>query len=92
MPDEPRSQTVTVALSRTEAMALHKVAESGLVVVKGLGLIQHPATAESAIDKLALAIRFPARASPAQAETPASSRTASRRSAGRASGRTAPPP
>jgi hypothetical protein len=59
-PRQPRSVTpadkpggdVSVDLTRTEALALLKVAETGLAVTEALHLIPNTATAESAVRKL----------------------------------------
>jgi hypothetical protein len=43
---------ISVTLTRTEALALAKVADSGLRVVEALGLIQSPVAAKNGLAKL----------------------------------------
>lgn len=54
-----RERNVSVSLTKTEALALLKVAEDGLAVNKALYRIQFPETAEAAIDRLKDAAKGP---------------------------------
>ena len=51
----PAEREITVKLTKTEALALAKVAETGLRVTEALSLIQSIATAEAALRKLRVA-------------------------------------
>lgn len=55
--DKPTAD-ITVYLSRTEALALVKVAETGLRVAETLGLIQNTTTSKKAIDAVQAALRL----------------------------------
>lgn len=48
----PTTTDVKLTLSRTEALALLKIADTGLAVTNALNLIPNTSTAEKAIDKL----------------------------------------
>lgn len=48
----PAATDITIKLSKTEALALLKIAETGLAVTNALGLIPNTTTAEKAIRDL----------------------------------------
>jgi hypothetical protein len=47
---------ITIYMSRTEALALQKVAETGLRVVEALGLIQSTGATKNALDAVRAAL------------------------------------
>jgi hypothetical protein len=47
-----RSAKITVELTRTEALALIKVGETGLAVIEALGLIANTGSTKAALDKI----------------------------------------
>lgn len=57
MAKEPqRSAKITVELSRTEALALIKIGETGLAVIEALGLIANTGSATQGLDKVRTAL------------------------------------
>ena len=48
----PAEREITLKLTRTEALALAKIAETGLRVTEALNLVQNLSTAETALTKL----------------------------------------
>jgi hypothetical protein len=50
--DFQRSAEITVELTRTEAVALIKVGETGLAVIEALGLIVNTSAMKAALDKV----------------------------------------